>query len=97
DRGRNRRDRPPRARRRPSGRDSVIEQSDSNWIRVKDLFAEAIDLTPAARQEWIERVCGGDVALRRELETLIDAHDHAGTFMGRPVLAIPPSAGSFAE
>jgi eukaryotic-like serine/threonine-protein kinase len=71
---------------------AVIDSSDSRWIRIKDLFAEAIALTPEARAESIARSCADDLSLRRELEALLEAHDQAGRFMERGVLAIPEAA-----
>ena len=70
----------------------MIDSSDSRWIRIKDLFAEAIELTPEARAESIARICAGDLSLRRELEALLDAHDRAGRFMERGALDIPEAA-----
>jgi hypothetical protein len=60
----------------------VIDSSDSRWIRVKELFAEAIELTPEARAESIARICARDLSLRRELEALLDAHDRGRAFHG---------------
>ena len=70
----------------------MIDSSDSRWIRIKDLFAEAIELTPEARAESIARICAGDLSLRCELEALLDAHDRAGRFMERGALDIPEAA-----
>jgi tetratricopeptide (TPR) repeat protein len=70
----------------------LIDSSDSRWIRIKDLFSEAIELAPESRATWIATACAGDVSLRRELEALIEAHDRAGRFMDRSVLDIPEAA-----
>jgi tetratricopeptide (TPR) repeat protein len=70
----------------------LIDASDSRWIRIKDLFSEAIELAPESRAEWIARACAGDIGLASELEALVQAHDQAGRFMERGVLAIPEAA-----
>ncbi len=51
---------------------------------VRRLFGEALDLTPAERAPFLERACGGDGALRREIERLLDAAARAGEFLGAP-------------
>jgi tetratricopeptide (TPR) repeat protein len=71
---------------------TVIDSSDSRWIRIKDLFAAAIELTPEARAESVARICADDLSLRRELEALLDAHDRAGRFMEHGALDIPEAA-----
>jgi tetratricopeptide (TPR) repeat protein len=77
--------------------DALIDSSDSRRIRIKDLFTEAIELTPESRAEWIARNCADDISLRRELEALIQAHDQAGRFMERGVLDIPQAATAVLE
>ncbi|MFO0837283.1 MAG: serine/threonine-protein kinase [Phycisphaerae bacterium] len=40
--------------------------------RVSDIFLAAVDLAPAERAKLLERSCGDDAALRREVEELLD-------------------------
>ena len=47
--------------------DALIDSSDSRWIRIKDLFSEAIERAPESRAEWIARSCADDIGLRGEL------------------------------
>lgn len=44
-----------------------------NWNRLEDLFHEAVDLPPAERPAFLDRVCDGDEELRRDLESLLAA------------------------
>jgi serine/threonine protein kinase len=46
------------------------------WDRVAELFAEVVTLPARERQSYINRACGGDVALSNELASLLRAHDH---------------------
>lgn len=41
------------------------------WKRVKAIFTEASELPAAARAEFLDRACGEDEALRREVENLL--------------------------
>jgi serine/threonine protein kinase/WD40 repeat protein/tetratricopeptide (TPR) repeat protein len=55
-------------------------------IDIKTIFAEAAEKpTPAERAAYLDRVCGGDAKLRREVEILLAAHDRAGSFLELPL------------
>src|SRR5262245_45322563 len=54
----------------------------------RDLFIAALQITdPAERVAWLDRACGGDVALRQRIEVLLQALDKAGSLLDSPVLA----------
>lgn len=55
--------------------------------RLEELFQQAVDLPVAERAGFVERACGGEAALRAELEALL-AEDASGT---KGVLATPAS------
>ncbi len=48
--------------------------SDERWQRVEELFHRAADLPPHQRAGFLAEMCGGDEALRQEIESLA-AHD----------------------
>jgi tetratricopeptide (TPR) repeat protein len=50
------------------------------WNRVSELFESALERVPAERSALLAAACADDPGLRREVEALLDAHDHAGTF-----------------
>lgn len=58
--------------------------------RDVEILAQAIALPPEERAAFIERVCGGDLALRRDVEVLLQAHAQAGNFLTQtpPLLAL---------
>ena len=41
------------------------------WQRLRELFEAAVGLGPAERSSYLERACGGDAELRREVEALL--------------------------
>jgi serine/threonine protein kinase/Tfp pilus assembly protein PilF len=43
------------------------------WSRIEGLFHQAAELPPAERPGFLDRVCGGDQELRRELDSLLAA------------------------
>jgi serine/threonine protein kinase len=52
---------------------------------IERILAEAVEIPSAAdRQAFVERACGGDVELQRQVEELIANHFQAGAFLERP-------------
>jgi tetratricopeptide (TPR) repeat protein len=53
------------------------------------------------RAAYLDQACAGDAGLRREVESLLAAHDEAGTFLQQPAsgapLGVPPSGGAAPE
>jgi serine/threonine protein kinase len=54
------------------------------WERVKELFEAALELPSDRRARFLMRECGGDEALRSEVESLLAEYDSAGSFMDKP-------------
>ncbi|MFG0283203.1 MAG: protein kinase [Phycisphaerales bacterium JB039] len=49
-----------------------------------DIFGKAVQLRGEARVAYLDEACGADAALRVEIDSLLEAHDAAGTFLGEP-------------
>jgi hypothetical protein len=71
--------------------------------REEAIFNAAFELPPAERAALLERECGGDAALRANVETLLRASDEAGgSFLDSPkpegipgaTIALPPAPGA---
>jgi tetratricopeptide (TPR) repeat protein len=55
--------------------------------RAEELFAGAMKIADGeARRAYLDQACGGDAALRREVESLLAAHFAAGDFLGQTVV-----------
>jgi predicted ATPase/serine/threonine protein kinase len=55
------------------------------WQEIKKVLADALELTPAARKSYLDRACA-EPTLRREVESLITAHEQGETkLVERPV------------
>src|SRR6202521_5460217 len=69
--------------------------SSERWERTKEILEQALCLAPEARQAYLESACGADADLRMEVESLIAAHEEAGSqFLGAAapeVLQLAPS------
>jgi len=52
---------------------------------LRTIFSEALELGEAsARARYLDQACGEGTALRRQVEALLEAHEQAGWFSGRP-------------
>jgi eukaryotic-like serine/threonine-protein kinase len=57
------------------------------WQRVRSLFESALEVDAADRPRFLEESCP-DPATHREVESLLESHERAGTdFMGTPAIA----------
>ena len=69
--------------------------SSERWERTKEILEQALCLAPEERQAYLESACGVDADLRMEVESLIAAHEEAGSqFLGAAapeVLQLAPS------
>src|SRR5438093_6701610 len=57
------------------------------WQHAQQLFDAALQHPSEKRQEFLEQACGSNPELRREVESLLAAHDESGSFMAEPALA----------
>ena len=53
----------------------------AGWTRTKELFSLALEREPAARSDYLRDACGSDEELRAEVESLLQSHAQAGTFL----------------
>lgn len=51
------------------------------WDQVKELFTLALERDPEERSVFLLEACGGDDALRAEIESLLSSFDGAATFL----------------
>ena len=54
------------------------------WHKVKQIFQSAIQRAPEERSDFLAKACEDDVELRREVDSLISAHDKSGEFIDGP-------------
>jgi serine/threonine protein kinase/Tfp pilus assembly protein PilF len=66
-----------------------------HWTTVKRIHQSALDVDPSERAAFVDESCGGDEALRREVESLLTYAAEAESFLERPavdIAATPPGA-----
>ncbi len=49
------------------------------WQRVRDVLDQALQVSPGKRAEYLDQACAGETELRAEVESLVEAHERAGT------------------
>src|SRR5438128_5526598 len=59
-----------------------------DWSRVRETFEGALAFPADARPAYLSRTCGGDTALRQQVEALLASHERANSFLETP--AVPP-------
>ena len=57
------------------------------WQRAEELFHTALERSPEARRAFLDKACGEDAELRRQVETLLSQDEQAGSFLEKPALA----------
>ena len=55
--------------------------TDTRWERLSTVFDAAIQIDTRDRQVFLEQACGGDPALRADVERLLAAHERADDFI----------------
>src|SRR5689334_22372707 len=70
-----------RSRRCGCGR---LSMGTSDLKRIKSIFAEALERGEADREAYLNGACGGDAALRAEVEAFLRASDRTGVLLWAP-------------
>ena len=62
-----------------------------HWTTVKRIHQSALDVDPSERAAFVDESCGGDEALRREVESLLTYAAEAESFLERPAVDSAPT------
>jgi serine/threonine protein kinase/tetratricopeptide (TPR) repeat protein len=63
------------------------EMDGARWSRVKAVFSALLEREPGQRAAYLAQECGDDTGLRREIESLLSAHENPDTLFSRPAAA----------
>ncbi len=69
------------------------------WQQIDQLYHAALERDAALRSAFLDRACGGDAELRREVDSLLVSHERGRAFMAEPALRVAAQvlAGDRAE
>ena len=56
--------------------------SSERWRRIEEIFTSALELPPGQRAPYLEFACGGDTALREEVDALLARDDEGFVLAG---------------
>jgi serine/threonine protein kinase/tetratricopeptide (TPR) repeat protein len=56
-------------------------------LSLKELFLAALAVPPAERAEWLQKNCGNDPKLRRQIERMLAEHEKSQSLLDRPAIA----------
>jgi eukaryotic-like serine/threonine-protein kinase len=62
------------------------------WRKIEELYHAASDCSAGERSRFLEEACGGDEALRREVEALLAQEGRAADFLESPALDVAAKA-----
>ena len=62
-----------------------------HWTTVKRIHQSALDMDPSERAAFVAESCGGDEALRREVQSLLTYAAEAESFLEQPAVDIAPT------
>ena len=58
-----------------------------HWQKAKQIFAAGLEIDPAKRGAFLDEACGGDLDLRRDVESLLAADASANSFLNNPAIS----------
>src|SRR5262245_9311962 len=61
---------------------------EKRWGQIKEIYDRALDLRRDQREGFLAEACAADDDLRREVESLLAAHENAGTFLQAPAVEV---------
>jgi WD40 repeat protein len=68
------------------GWNTRLDIQDRSAVNEQEIFLAALDFDdPAKRDEYLDRVCGSDEALRRRLAALVQFHERRDSFLEQPL------------
>ena len=70
------------------------DQRPDQWERIKQIFASALERDPSTRSAFLDEACAEDSEMRREVESLLAAHQASDSFLEHAAVDISPSPAS---
>src|SRR5580704_300067 len=61
---------------------------NDHWRQLEELFYAALDLDPAERAAFLDRSCGSNAEVRREVDVLLSSSEKTWGFFQKPLQAV---------
>jgi TolB-like protein/Tfp pilus assembly protein PilF len=75
----------------------MADASSDRWRRIEEILDSALSLQPSRRDAYLDVACDGDAELRREVASLIVAHERGGGRLDRLAADLEPLAARVRE
>src|SRR5947209_7800280 len=62
-------------------RERQHRMNSTDWSHVEEVLQDALDCSRGERRAFLDKACAGDLALRREVESLLTAYERSDGFM----------------
>lgn len=60
------------------------KEANKRWWHIDAIFSEAMNMPVEEQGAFLDEACGGDMGVRREVESLLEAHAAAARFLENP-------------
>ena len=62
------------------------------YRQIDNLLEEAMERRPNERAAFLDQACADDIELRKEVESLLKAHEQVGNFIQDPAIEVTAKA-----
>ena len=62
------------------------------WNQIDGLLQETLDHPQEERDRFLHQACAGDLSLEREVRSLLESQQAAGSFLDKPAMEIAAQA-----
>jgi eukaryotic-like serine/threonine-protein kinase len=66
----------------------MMMMANDRWQQIKEVFHSALERKPGERPAFLAEACSDDESLRKDVESLIEAHEKEGSFIDSPAFEI---------
>ncbi len=70
-----------------NGKSSNVKPDNEKWNKIEEVFILTLEREPETRDGFLDLQCGDDESLRFEVQSLLEAHSHANSFIEVPAVA----------
>src|SRR5215831_7915222 len=71
-----------------ASKSKISGMTAERWLRIKDVFASAMECEASAREAFLEQATGGDLELAAEVRRLIAESERESGLLSQPVVAL---------
>ncbi len=69
-----------------------MSTNPERWKQIDRILQQALSQPPENRKPFLDQACAGDEDLRREVESLIEHDQQAGSFINSPASGVSGAA-----